>query len=402
MSHILITFLGKGKENVVTGYRETTYQFVDIKRKTAFFGLALADFLKPDKLIVFGTKASQWGALFENVTTNTDYDNSIFELIEAESENRVNQDMLDNFTSLMRDAVGLPIIPRLIPYGRDDREQFEILNAINNAVSNQSSKVSFDLTHGFRHLGMIGFLSAFLLERIYDLTVKDLWYGALDMTIKGVTPVVKLNGLVQVRKWIDGLDRFDSTGNYGVIAPLLREDGVDDQYTKALENAAFYEYTTNISDAKRRLQNFLPILNDSLPGASGLFQEKLSERLEWVKQAELVQHQRKLAEHYLHRKDYLRAAIFGWEALITLKCNEFGLHPVNERRLGTDQLREEMNVLDIKSSEVKRKFENLRQIRNTLAHGNPPENQHVRRYLRNEKLLFETLKKSFELLYQTN
>ncbi len=398
MSQILITFLGKGRDNVDTGYREATYHFEDKNRKTAFFGLALADFLKPDKLIVFGTKASQWGSLVENVSTNSNYDDEILRLYLAESENRVKQDMLDNVTSLMEDAVGLPIIPRLIPYGKDDREQFEILKAINNAVANKNSRVSFDLTHGFRHLGMIGFLSAFLLERIYNLTVQDLWYGALDMTVDGVTPVVKLNGLVQVRKWIDALDRFDSTGNYGIIAPLLNDDGVDAQYTNALENAAFYEYTTNISDAKRRLVNFLPVLDDSLPGASGLFQEKLSERLDWVKQAELAQHQRKLAEHYLHRKDYLRAAIFGWEALISRKCDEFYLDPIDERRQGTEKLKEEMKELDIKTSEVKKKFENLRQIRNTLAHGIPPENNHAKRYLRNEANLSAALKRSFELL----
>jgi CRISPR-associated DxTHG motif protein len=34
--------------------------------------------------------------------------------------------------------------------------------------------VSFDLTHGFRHLGMVGMLSAFMLERIGRVAVRSL------------------------------------------------------------------------------------------------------------------------------------------------------------------------------------------------------------------------------------
>lgn len=60
-----------------------------------------------------------------------------------------------------------------------------------------NGQVSFDLTHGFRHLGMVGFLSAYMLKRVRDLSVRDLWYGALDMSRDGVTPVLRLDGLVR-------------------------------------------------------------------------------------------------------------------------------------------------------------------------------------------------------------
>jgi CRISPR-associated DxTHG motif protein len=64
----------------------------------------------------------------------------------------------------MSRAAGRAVAPRLIPFGRDAAEQREILETIATAVPN--GEVSFDLTHGFRHLGMVGFLSAFILGRV--------------------------------------------------------------------------------------------------------------------------------------------------------------------------------------------------------------------------------------------
>ena len=86
--------------------------------------------------------------------------------------------------------------PHLIPFGENSEEQYAILDVVAEAVP--KGAVSFDLTHGFRHLGMVGFLSAFMLERISSLNVRGLWYGALDMTRDGITPVLKLDGLVRV------------------------------------------------------------------------------------------------------------------------------------------------------------------------------------------------------------
>src|SRR6202035_5992569 len=65
-------------------------------------------------------------------------------------------------------------------------------------------EVSFDLTHGFRHLGMVGMLSAVMLERIGRLTTRSLWYGALDMTdcATGITPVLPLDALNAIQRWI--------------------------------------------------------------------------------------------------------------------------------------------------------------------------------------------------------
>ena len=50
-----VTFLGKGRENPETGYRKTTYKFPDSSHETtAFFGLALAKYINPNRLVILG------------------------------------------------------------------------------------------------------------------------------------------------------------------------------------------------------------------------------------------------------------------------------------------------------------------------------------------------------------
>lgn len=102
------------------------------------------------------------------------------------------------------------------------------------------------------------------------------------MTQGGITPVLRLDGLLAIQRWIDALDRFDANGDYGVFAPLLEADGVAADKARCLASTAFHESTLNLSDARTQLRSFLPALDQPLSGASGLFQDKLRKQLEWA------------------------------------------------------------------------------------------------------------------------
>ncbi len=371
--HSLVTFLGKGRDDPKTGYRAARYRFPDgTVRETAFFGRALAEQLAPERLVVLGTRGSMWGVFVENLAVEGQEEESRLQLLEAESSASVDQPLLDRLAPLMGRAVGRTVVPRLIPYGKDGTEQRAILEAIAEAVP--KGRVSFDLTHAFRHLGMLGLVSAFMLERIGKLKVEGLWYGALDMTENGITPVLRLDGLLAIQRWVDALDRYDATGHYGVFAPLLAADGVPADKTACLEEAAFHEQTQNLADARRKLLTFLPQLEASLPGASGIFQKRLAERLAWVRGADLAEHQRKLAYQYLARGDYLRAAIFGWEAFVSRLCLERKLNPQQfkeGREAAIEALEQEFQAGQ--HEDWKREaYWTLKNLRNALVHGNPP------------------------------
>ncbi len=69
----LVTFLGKGRDDPEKGYRTATYQFPDgSKIRTSFFGMKLAAYLDVSKLVILGTRGSQWGVLVEESARNRD------------------------------------------------------------------------------------------------------------------------------------------------------------------------------------------------------------------------------------------------------------------------------------------------------------------------------------------
>ena len=242
---------------------------------------------------------------------------------------------------------------------------------------------------------MVGFLSAFMLERIRRLSVRDLWYGALDMTRDGVTPVLKLDGLVRVRRWLDALDRFDATGDYGVFAPLLIDDGVPVDKANCLKDAAFYERTLNVCDAARQLRVFLPVLDGSLDGASGLFRHRLAERLRWAKKSSLAEQQRMLAYQYLKRDDFVRAAMLGWEAHVNRICNTRGVSATGFSDARKKAVAEFESNLRTEPGSRGTSHRTLKNIRNALAHGTRPKHEY-RAMLTDQDRLYRELERSIK------
>lgn len=401
MSHTFVTFLGRGRltgdpEDI--GYQKTTYRFPNgDKEETSFFVVALAKQLKPNRVVILGTEGSQWSVLVEEGLASASENQEVRdELFAAEIAENVTQEMLNDVKELMSQSIGCKVIPLIIPFGKNEGDQYKILNFIADKDNIPDGDVSLDLTHGFRHFGMIGFLSAFMLERVRNLTVKNLWYGAFDMRQDNITPVFTLDGLDRVRRWMSALERFEATGDYGVFAPLLAEDGENRDTTQHLENAAFYERTTQLFRAEKEIQNFLKKSNvegKTLPGASGLFQKRLLECLKWVKLKPHSKQQAKLARHYLERHDYVRAAIFGWETLVTRECEKYTLKPnlYSNRKLQDVPAR-----FDGTNKETA--CRNLNQIRNAVTHGTEPASLVVQEMLKNKQKLYGGLQDAFNEL----
>jgi CRISPR-associated Csx2 family protein len=389
MTHTLVTFLGRGREDPKTGYRKTSYSFPDGPScETSFFGFALANHLATDRVIILGTRSSMWGVLVEHVAAEGEEEEARIALLDAETAGSVGQALLDRLTDVLRRAAGREVVPRLIPFGRTDDEQREILETISGVAGH--GQVSFDLTHGFRHLGMVGMLSAFMLERIGHLKVDSMWYGALDMSEGGVTPVLKLDGLGATQRWIDALDRFDASGDYGVFAPLLTADGMRNDWAHCLEDAAFHERTFNLSDAARSLRTFRQALAGRLRGASGLFQDKLRERLAWIDEPDLSAQQRRLAQQYLGRMDFVRAAAFAWEAVVSRECKGYDLLKWETRKTAAEALDAKFKAPDCGPA-CADAYRTIKMLRNALAHGTPPDDDRFRKLLASPDRLREAL-----------
>jgi CRISPR-associated Csx2 family protein len=221
----LISFLGKGKADPQTGYRTATYRFdAGFSRRVPFFGMALTEYLKPDRLVLVGTAGSMWDVFFEREGTD---DDAMLHLMAAVEAGQVDEEMLDLPRQELAQQLGIRVDCLLIPYARDATEQAEILRRLAGVVQ-PGENLSLDVTHGFRHLSMLALVAARYLSRVVGVKVEELYYGALEMTTpEGETPVLRLGGLLAMLDWVDALAPYDKDGDSGVFAPLLRAVGMD-------------------------------------------------------------------------------------------------------------------------------------------------------------------------------
>lgn len=375
----LVTFLGRVPKQNQGEYRRARYQFPDGIRETAYIGLELTRFLRPDHLIILGTDGSQWELLVLQ-GQGEDCLELAEEIEKAIDGGRLTQQMLDRAAPFIEAALGCQVSLRLIPYGREAAEQAGILQLIASMVA--EGEVHFDVTHAFRHLSMIAFTAAFMLEELGRIRVGGLWYGALEMNREGQdpAPVVQLDGLLNAQAWAAALARYDATGDYGVFAELLRKDGFAAPLADSLREAAFRERTTDVHGAASLLRKVSNELKKPLRGASEIFRASLREKLRWAKAAELADHQRQLAWSYLEREDYLRAAIFAVEACISRACSQEKLEPTDRNARSKFAGDEGLGSLKARmSGSSSAAFGELKRLRNCLAHGFTESDEKLRR-----------------------
>ena len=396
MAHTLITFLGKVQKEQGGNYRTATYRFQNGQEyTTSFFGHALQQHIRPDRLVVLGTSGSMWDTLVESFQLGDEFADERIALIEAAEEDRTTQPQLDALAPVLSRQLGVTCELRLIDYGENEAGQINILQTIAAAGIQAGEGLSLDITHGLRHLPVFVMLSAIYLKTAFKVDIHGIYYGALEMRKQpqNIAPVLELQGLLRIADWVGALHAFDKDGDYSIFSPLLQADQV--KQTELLENAAFFERIGNISQAAQATCTFSNSLPSSLPGISGLFQTTLQERLSWHKGHTPYQRQRRLAEFYLDNRDYLRASIFMLEAFVTslLKNGEdFSDYSVR------GQVEKEFKNGSRGNAAKLDDFNTLKNLRNGMAHGNKPSNRDAQKFIASEEKLKTELKRLLNAL----
>lgn len=401
--HTLVTFLGKANPEALRqhgGYRTADYRFPDgVIRCNAFFGIALKEHLQAagplGRMVVLGTSSSMWGVLIERLAQDGEDESQRLDLMEREAAGQVDETVLRALEPLVERRLGVPVALRLIDRAETDSAQRGILQAIAAEVGEG------EVTHGFRHLAMLGLVSGQMLSRARGVRLAGLWYGALEMTDResGQTSVLRLDGLFAIQRWVEAIAAFDASGDYGVFAPLFEAEGVSAITARLLETAADHEHQLNVSGARQSLQTFLQQLSSPWPGAAGLFEAKLRQRLEWIRQSGLAEQQYALAERALARNDALRAALLMREGLISAYCmwSHLLTHQYADRERAGRVLEQDLDE-GLWTREVREAIRDLRQIRNALAHGAQPPNPRIQQLLSSRKMLVEALRRILQLL----
>ena len=361
-----ISFLGRATQDPTTGYQRVTYRFDDgALVESAFFGPALAANQRPQELLILGTAGSMWDVLLDAQGGAAASDEQRLELWDKAKRSSVTDEDLAQFEGLVGAHLGIPCRLRTIPYGRDAREQAALLATL-AALLERGDEVTFDVTHGLRHLPMLMLAAGHYLERVRGVTVTNIVYGAMDMRGEDhVVPVVRLDGLLQVLDWVQALAAYDASGDFGVFAGLLEAAGASGAEA-LLKQAARYERMTNLAKARQQLTR-LNVKEASADPLAELFLPELEQRLGWWRAPERWRREAAAAQAYLQRGDLLRAAIFGQEAVIS--------RHTEEREQDIYDCREETRRRQ-QSADVDAR--SLFDIRNSLAHGLNAQGRTVR------------------------
>lgn len=364
----LLSFLGRVPKTE-QGYRKTQYEFSDGTKTEliSFIGWSLIERLKPDSVVILGTSGSMWDHLLDSMSHQVS-EALHLGLIEQVEAKKVSQDLLDQLQSELEGRLGIPCHLVIIPYGRDMAEQIQIMELIAHHVP-ENAKVALDVTHGFRHLPMLGLVSAQYLQWLKGADIRGIYYGMYDPDQR-LGEVYDLKGLLQLNGWVFALSQFDKDGDYGVFSDALRQDGFSPVAIKALEKAAFFERTFNVANARQQLSTFKRELGNALPGAGRLFTQALKDRVEWSNSNNLQAHQRKLARFYLDNGDFVRAAVFGVEAFLSsLMRSDEQKYDYYVRNMAEKAFRDGRRG----DSGHHGSYEQLKAIRNALAHGTAPD-----------------------------
>lgn len=396
MSTTLISFLGRSPKRE-GGYRDTEYRFADGSHdRAAFFGFSLQRRVQPQRLVVMGTAGSMWDHLFErDVALGEEAESERLSLMDAVKTKSVSQEQLDHLAPSLGAALGCAVSLQLIPYAREEAEQFAIVRALADAAA-AASVLHLDITHGFRHLPLLALVALQYLRAVQPkLVIGAVWYGAYDED-SGEAPVHDLSGLLKIAEGAEAVTRFDTDGDYGALATLMPPDA-----RNLLTQAAFYERTHQVGQAKGKISRAREIIRSeeraSLPS---LFKDALHQRLTWAEEDDLYRRQRALAYQHLERGDELRATLYGFEAFLT---GYMQTSPTIFRDISNYELRQDAKLNYEKDAKNTRptEFEDyrlLRDLRNRLAHGVSSPRGEVQSAVSSEAKLRSTLAGLFKRL----
>ncbi|MDW8324913.1 MAG: TIGR02221 family CRISPR-associated protein, partial [Burkholderiales bacterium] len=393
---------GKSQLDSKSGYRTARYRLPDGgERETAYFGLALAEYLQAQRVILLGTASSMWDLLVENVVGDAAQEELRVELMEAVRHEAVSETLLAQLTPALERTVGRPVQALVIPHAVAFSDQQELLARLADLVGRGES-VALDLTHGYRHLAMLGLAAARYLAHERQVVITGLYYGALDMTREGITPVITLEGLAHILEWSEAFAAYESSGDFSRFAPLLERDGFPAEAAQSLRRGWDFLVLSNVQDAARQLRSALPALERPLKGASELYRARLRKALRWAEPETLHEKQRLLALQALERGDILRATVFGLESFISREVAIRGGDVLNyKEREKVEDAYQEMLRQGEQPDWKRAAYWLLKNVRNACTHGTPPTYPPHAELVKNPERLRRELRATLDRLIST-
>ena len=386
--NILITFLGTGSYESIE-YKYYSKDFATESTEHLWYALAKngTGFInKPDQVLILGTTESSWDNLYDlddklsrsEKRQKKQEINNLFRQTDIDYEDSTEWSNFKNYFSKNN------WYPMIIERGEDRQQQINILKTIYQIDALEGGNVSIDVTHGLRHLPMLGIIIALYLQQVREVDIERIFYGAYDLRETDdyngkPAPIIDLTGLLEIADWVGKLQTYKKDGDYGVFAGLFKKDGF--KKASILKQTAFAERVLHLTTEKgviEQAQNVYKELSQTeLSGISSLFKEALLEQIDWVNKPKdseketLYQYQKHLAKQYLENGNYLHAVIFGLEAVITKYCDD------DPDKFSSYQFRNKAKGKITGTAQLKDAFNELDSLRNHLAHASTAEIENI-------------------------
>lgn len=281
---VLISFLGAGpKKNIDIGpvkesraYNPAVYHFDDgTEIKTTFIADALIRQYGITDTILFGTTHSMWERVYEVFCKEQDA-----EAAEVYVDVTNHCDTANSKTPLtiphrekVEKVLGGDSHIVLLRYGITEaeiRENMSIVLGIEEYLQD-GDKLTIDITHSFRSLPLYIMNLLLYLRNISSkrITISRICYGMLDVSGEfNYTPVVSLNGIMELQDWITGAYNFMEFGNTYKIAGLLEKESKAEygDAAKSLRGFADAKNLNRLREFRNTMSRLAPLTKgDHLP-----------------------------------------------------------------------------------------------------------------------------------------
>jgi len=304
---LLITFFGMAKD-----YKETTYFLEDKEKTTKYIADALNEFLNPDKVLIFTTQ--------EAIDKNNAF--------KEEIEEKIGKDKTETV---------------LVPSGKDQKEQEDIFKKVLEEVEkyNEEWEIYVDITHAFRSIPVVFFISLFYLKNFYEnIKTSKIFYGVFQEDKNNRSPVIELTFLLDIIDWFNSVNMFVKRYEANELADIMvdnekflklnpeQRDNLNilsedlRKFSGEYLNVRAVQFGRLLVDLKDKLSKSKPIINENLPILSPLV-DKVQTEIENLQtpkpdtlNMDTLRYRIKLIHTYLERNLVLQAILLLREVFI--------------------------------------------------------------------------------------
>ena len=374
MPNTLISFIGTGVIDKSGAsqrkYREAQYSLNGkLLGKSSFVTAILYDYLNIDNLILIGTAKSMWEEVYDffcdkrGLPKDEDYYVELGDL----SEKATHASDLAAFNlKPLEHALGSNSAVKLIPYGLNDHELFDIFHAMTDLFNQipPGSTVYLDITHAFRSLPLFSLAAINYLKDVLDteFDLRGVYYGMLEAMreFDGVAPIIDLSMMVKLQEWIKAAHSFTNHGR-GYLAADLLDNPNDANTLRQFSDALAANHLQEIKTQIHKFRALAKRIDD--PIAKMFLPKVLLDFVQRIDKKSNARFQLALSIWQREKKNYLAAFTTLVEAFVTHVCECHGWDWTNK----ADRDKAKGNICP----DLRKVFKETNDVRRALVHNNP-------------------------------